>query len=73
MAVFKTSSGLRNEFLLDSISKSGSLVVSKTSENSYQFNELNDKDGVHPEVWKAYCKAKAVLLEPINHNQNTSG
>jgi hypothetical protein len=46
MAVFKTSSGLRNEFLLDSISKSGSLVVSKTSENSYQFNELNDKDGV---------------------------
>ena len=45
MAVFKTS-GLRNEFLLDSISKSGSLVVSKTSENSYQFNELNDLDGV---------------------------
>ena len=46
MAVFKKSSGLRNEFLLDNISKSGSLVVSKTSENSYQFNELNDLDGV---------------------------
>ena len=46
MAAFKNSTGLKNEFLLNNISKSGSLVVSKTSENSYLFNESNDKDGV---------------------------
>ena len=41
-----TTSGLRNLGLLNDISKSGSLVVSKTSENSYQFNNDNDNDGV---------------------------
>ena len=41
-----TTSGLRNLGLLNDISKSGSLVVSKTSENSYQFNDDNDNDGV---------------------------
>jgi hypothetical protein len=41
-----TTSGLRNLSLLNGISKSGSLVVSKTSENSYQFNDGNDSDGV---------------------------
>jgi hypothetical protein len=42
----KTTSGLRNLSLLDNISKSGSLVVSKTSVNSYQFDDSNDLDGV---------------------------
>jgi hypothetical protein len=41
-----TTSGLRNLTLLDDISKSGSLVVSKTSPNSYQFDDSNELDGV---------------------------
>jgi len=40
------TSGLRNLSLLDDISKSGSLVVSKTSVNSYEFNDSNELDGV---------------------------
>ena len=40
------TSGLRNLGLLDDISKSGSLVVSKTSVNSYEFNDSNELDGV---------------------------
>lgn len=41
-----TTSGLKNRILLDGLSKSGSLVVSKASTNSYEFNDSNDLDGV---------------------------
>lgn len=46
MAKTLSTSGLRNEALLDNISRSGSLVVSKDSPNSYTFEELNQRDGV---------------------------
>jgi hypothetical protein len=46
MAKTLSTSGLRNESLLDNISRSGSLVVSKDSPNSYTFQEINQRDGV---------------------------
>jgi hypothetical protein len=46
MAKTLSTSGLRNEVLLDNISRSGSLVVFKDSPNSYTFQETSKTDGV---------------------------
>lgn len=41
-----TLTGLKNESLLDNISRSGSLVVSKNNQNGYTFEEIIPTDGV---------------------------
>lgn len=46
MAKTLSTSGLRNETLLDNISRSGSLVVSKNNQNGYTFEEMINNDGV---------------------------
>jgi hypothetical protein len=46
MAKTLSTSGLKNERLLDNISRSGSLVVSKNNQNGYTFEETSQTDGV---------------------------